>query len=142
MQRHGSPASEHAPGNVMRDPDEIAQFYDLCSDLMRELLDALARDPDDRRPLGAIEDALAWPTRRIASMLGGVARLRIGAFDGRRPYHLGDETETVSGRWEIWVDGVQSGAIRDAKEGWTHGERRGHSAATRSQLGVSARCSS
>lgn len=116
--------TEHAPVNVMVDHDEIAQFYDLCSDLMRTLLDALARDPGVRRPFGAVEDRLSWPPRRIASMLGGVARMRIGAFDGRRPYHLGDEIHSSSGRWEIWVDTVQAAAIRDAKDGWTHGERR------------------
>lgn len=107
----------------MSDPDEIVHFYDLCSDLMRELLVFLARDPGVRRPFGVAEDALSWPRRRIASMLGGVFRLRRGAFDGRRPYHLADET-SVSGRWEIWVDNAQAVAIRDAQRAWTHGERR------------------
>jgi hypothetical protein len=37
---------EHAPHNAMDDPGEIARFYDRCSDLMRELLDALADAPD------------------------------------------------------------------------------------------------
>lgn len=123
-------ASEHAPCNVMRDPDEIAQFYDLCSDLMRDLLSALARDPGQRRAFGEVENALSWPTRRIASMLCGVARLRRGAFEGRRSYQLGDEIESASGRWEIWVDSAQSTAILEAEDGWTHGERRRGSAAS------------
>lgn len=96
----------------MRDADEITMFYDLCSDRMRELLTALARDPDTARPFGEIEDLLRWPRRRIASMLGGVARLRRGAFAGRRPYRLSDEIDTQSGRWEIWVDRIQADAIR------------------------------
>jgi DNA-binding MarR family transcriptional regulator len=33
----------------MEDPDEIARFHDRCSDLMRELLDALAASPDRPR---------------------------------------------------------------------------------------------
>jgi hypothetical protein len=41
---------EHAPENAMDDPDEIARFHDGCSDLMRELLDALAREFGGRRP--------------------------------------------------------------------------------------------
>ena len=107
--------SEHASHNVMRDPGEIARFYDGCSDLMRGLLDTLADGSDRPRPFGAVEDARGWPRRRIASMLGGVARLRLGAFQGRRPYHLADETRSDSGRWEIWVDCGQAEAIRHAQ---------------------------
>ncbi len=108
----------------MSEPDEIARFYDFCSDLMRELLDALRRDPDTPRPFGVIEDQLAWPRRRIASMLGGVARLRVGAFHRQRPYHLADERQSASGRWEIWVDAAQAAAIAAAQDGWTHSARR------------------
>lgn len=124
MSRTPTPTGEHAPQNAMRDPDEIARFYDFCSDLMRELLDTLRLSPDTPRPFGVIEDQLGWPRRRIASMLGGVARLRIGAFNRERPYHLADESQTVSGRWEIWVDGAQSDAIAAAQDGWTHSMRR------------------
>jgi hypothetical protein len=46
-------------------------FYDRCSTFMRELLDVLAAAPDQLRPFPEIEDALAWPRRRIASVLGG-----------------------------------------------------------------------
>jgi hypothetical protein len=35
----------------MDDPGEIERFYDRCSDLMRELLDALAATPGRPRPL-------------------------------------------------------------------------------------------
>jgi len=34
--------SEHEPENAMGDREEIARFYDRGSDLMRELLEALA----------------------------------------------------------------------------------------------------
>ena len=63
---------EHAAQNAMEEPGEIARFHDRCSDLMRELLDALSETPDVPRPFPAIEDAIGWPRRRIASVLGGV----------------------------------------------------------------------
>jgi hypothetical protein len=103
--------SEHAPHNALTEPDDIARFHDRCSDLMRQLLDALAETPGDPRPFGAVEDALGWPRRRIASMLGGVCRLRQTEFGGRRPYHLNNE-RSASGRWEMWMDPDQARAIR------------------------------
>lgn len=88
----------------MDDPDEIARFYDRCSDLMRELLDALAAAPDEPRTFAAVEDVLSWPRRRIASVLGGVWHLRTTEFGGRRPYRFENEHQSASGRWEIWCD--------------------------------------
>lgn len=107
--------AEHMPDNAMDDPAEIGRFYDRCSDLMRELLDALALSPDQRRSFPDIEDAIAWPRRRIASVLGGVWHLRTSEFAGRRPYRFLDENSSVSGRWEIWCDGEQAEAIRNAQ---------------------------
>jgi hypothetical protein len=104
-------ATEHRPDNAMDDPDEIARFYDRCSDLMRELLRGLAAFPDEPRTFPRVEDALAWPRRRIASVLGGVSRLRMMEFDGRRPYRFLDERGSESGRWEIWCDARQAEAI-------------------------------
>ena len=101
----------------MDDPGEIARFYDRCSDLMRELLDALAQAPDRARPFGEIEDAIGWPRRRIASVLGGVFRLRQKEFTGRRPYRFHDARWSHSGRWEIWMDGDQARAVRAAERG-------------------------
>ena len=95
--------SEHAPHNALSEPDDVARFHDRCSDLMRELLEHLAETPGQPRPFGQVEDALGWPRRRIASMLGGVCRLRQTEFGGRRPYRLNDE-RSASGRWEIWMD--------------------------------------
>ena len=103
---------EHAPGNATTDPDEIARFYDRCSDLMRELLDALAAAPDRPRPFPEIEDAIGWPRRRIASVLGGVCHLRQTEFGGRRPYRFLDARWSPSGRWEMWMDADQARAIR------------------------------
>ena len=105
---------EHAPQNAMQDAGEIARFHDRCSDLMRALLGALADAPDHPRPFPQVEDALGWPHRRIASVLGGVSHLRHTEFAGRRPYHFHDERNAASGRWEIWMDGAQARAIRDA----------------------------
>ncbi len=105
---------QHAPQNAMEDPDEIARFHDRCSDLMRELLGGLALAPDQPRTFPQVEDALGWPRRRIASVLGGVARLRQTEFAGRRPYRLQDERQSDSGRWEIWMDAGQARAVRDA----------------------------
>jgi hypothetical protein len=96
----------------MDDPDDIERFYDRCSDLMRELLDGLATAPDRPRPFPEIEDAIGWPRRRIASVLGGVSRLRNGEFAGRRPYHFQDTRASASGRWELWMDGAQADAVR------------------------------
>ena len=106
---------EHAPHNVLTDPDEIARFHDRCSDLMRELLDGLAAAPDRPRPFPEIEDAIGWPRRRIASVLGGVFHLRMTEFGGRRPYRFHDEHRSASGRWEMWMDAGQARAVRAAR---------------------------
>jgi hypothetical protein len=105
----------------MSDPGEIAHFYDRCSDLMRELLDALADAPGRPRSFPQIEDAIGWPRRRIASVLGGVAHLRHTEFGGRRPYRFHDEKQAASGRWEMWMDGTQARAVRAA---WADGASR------------------
>jgi hypothetical protein len=105
----------------MHDPGEIERFHERCSDLMRELLDALAAAPDHPRAFAAIEDALAWPRRRIASVLGGAWHLRSTEFAGRRPYRFLDDRRSGSGRWEIWMDSTQAQAIRTAQNG-----ERGH----------------
>ena len=107
---------EHAPQNVLTDPHEIARFHDRSTDFMRELLDALAAAPDQPRPFPQIEDGMGWPRRRIASVLGGVWRLRQTEFAGRRPYRFHDTRQSASGRWEMWVDAGQAAAIRAAAE--------------------------
>jgi hypothetical protein len=106
---------QHSPQNALSDPDEIARFYDRCSDLMRELLDGLAEAPDQPRPFPRIEDAIGWPHRRIASVLGGVSHLRHTEFGGRRPYRFQDTHQSASGRWEMWMDAAQARAVRDAR---------------------------
>ena len=107
--------SEHVPENAMDEPDEIARFYDRCSDLMRELLDHLAAGPHRPRPFPEIEDSMGWPRRRISSVLGGVGRVRKLEFSGRRPYHFQDERQSASGRWEIWMDADQAEYVRAAR---------------------------
>lgn len=102
---------EHVPQNAMVDAGEIARFYDRCSDLMRELLDGLAQAPDRPRPFPEIEDAIGWPHRRIASVLGGVCRLRVMEFEGRRPYHFHEPRAAASRRWEMWMDGGQARTV-------------------------------
>lgn len=99
----------------MTDPDEIARFHDRCSPLMRELLGALAAAPGEPRPFGSIEDALGWPRRRIASVLGGVAHLRQTEFGGRRPYRFYSDRVSPSGRWEMWMDAGQAAAVTAAR---------------------------
>jgi hypothetical protein len=96
----------------MTEPGEIARFYDRCSDLMRALLTELATRPGEPRPFPAIEDALGWPRRRIASVLGGVWRLRTREFAGRRPYRFHDDRHAASGRWELFMDGAQAAVVR------------------------------
>ena len=103
--------AEHAPHNALTDPGEIARFHDRCSDLMRALLEELAAAPAAPRTFPQVEDALGWPRRRIASVLGGVAHLRQMEFAGRRPYRLHDERQAASGRWEIWMDAGQARAV-------------------------------
>lgn len=107
-------AGEHAPHNAMEDPGEIARFRDRCSVLMGELLDELARSPGEPRPFPAVEDAIGWPHRRIASVLGGVSHLRHTEFGGRRPYRFLGERAATSSRWEIWADPAQAAALRAA----------------------------
>jgi hypothetical protein len=106
---------EHAAHNAMQDPDEIERFRDRCSDLMRELLDGLAAAPRRPRPFPEIEDRIGWPHRRIASVLGGVCRLRMTEFEGRRPYHFLGARDSTSGRWEMWMDAAQARAVRRAR---------------------------
>ena len=107
--------TQHAPHNAMRDAGEIARFHDRCSDLMRELLEELACVPDRPRPFPDIEDAIGWPRRRIASVLGGVFHLRMAEFGGRRPYRFLDGGHSDSGRWEMWMDSAQARAVRAAQ---------------------------
>ncbi len=99
----------------MSDPGEIARFYDRCSDLMRELLDELAAAPDRPRTFPEVEDSIGWPRRRIASVLGGVSRMRHTEFGGRRPYRFYGDRDSASGRWEIWMDAGQAGAVSGAR---------------------------
>jgi len=106
---------ECVPRNAMDEPDEIARFYDRCSDLMRELLDHLADGPRRPRAFPEIEDAMGWPRRRISSVLGGVGRMRKLEFGGRRPYHFQDERQSASGRWELWMDDDQAESVRAAR---------------------------
>ena len=113
--RRGSTLAQHAAHNAMTDPGEIARFHDASSDLMRELLDALSEAPDRPRPFPEIEDAMGWPRRRIAAVLGGVARLRQTEFAGRRPYRFQDTRQSASGRWEMWMDGGQARAVLAAR---------------------------
>ncbi|MFL5844573.1 MAG: hypothetical protein ACJ762_07755 [Solirubrobacteraceae bacterium] len=108
-------AREHAPHNAMQDASEIARFHDRCSDLMRELLAGLAQAPDTPRPFPEIEDAIGWPRRRIASVLGGVSHLRHTEFGGRRPYRFLGDRDSASGRWEMWMDARQAGALLRAR---------------------------
>jgi hypothetical protein len=113
----GAPGhAQHAAHNAMEDPREIARFYDRCSDLMRELLDALALAPDEPRAFPVIEDSIPWPRRRIASVLGGVSHMRHKEFGGRRPYRFQDTRQSASGRWEIWMDSGQSRAAHAARQ--------------------------
>lgn len=115
LRRNPDPAPQHRPENALVDPTDVMRFYDRCSDLMRELLDNLAQSPDEPRTFPEVERALGWPRRRIASVLGGVWRLRTVEFAGRRPYRFLDEHRSPSGRWEIWCDAVQASAIRAAQ---------------------------
>jgi hypothetical protein len=109
------PVEQHAPHNAMTDAGEIVRFHDRCSDLMRRLLDALSDTPDLPRTFPQIEDAMGWPRRRIASVLGGAAHVRHTEFAGRRPYRFLDERQSASGRWEMWMDASQAQAVRAAR---------------------------
>jgi len=101
----------------MTEAGEIERFHDRCSDLMRELLGELAETPDRPRTFPDIEDAIGWPRRRIASVLGGVSHLRHAEFGGHRPYRFLGDRQSASGRWEIWMDAAQARAVRAARGG-------------------------
>jgi hypothetical protein len=113
---------QHAPHNAMTDAGEIERFQDRCSDLMRELLSGLAQTPDQPRPFPEIEDAIGWPRRRIASVLGGVSHMRHTEFGGRRPYRFLSDRESASGRWEMWMDAAQARALRSSSRATAHRE--------------------
>lgn len=102
---------QHAPHNAMQDAGEIARFRDRCSAFMGTLLDELATTPRRPRTFPEVEDALDWPRRRLASVLGGVSHMRHAEFGGRRPYRFYGDRDSASGRWEIWVDAGQAAAI-------------------------------
>jgi hypothetical protein len=106
----------------MTDAGEIERFEDRCSDLMRELLSGLAQTPDQPRPFPEIEDAIGWPRRRIASVLGGVSHMRHTEFGGRRPYRFLSDRESASGRWEMWMDAAQARALRSSSRATAHRE--------------------
>src|SRR5690349_2280557 len=112
--RISSAAEQYNPQNVMTDVGEIARFYDCCTDYMRELLDALARFPDEPRPFPVIEDEMGWPRRRIASVLGGAARMRHAEFQSGRPYRFLSDRQSPSRRWEMWMDSGQARAAEVA----------------------------
>jgi hypothetical protein len=124
--------AEYSPENAMDEPGEVARFYDRCSDLMRELLDELAAAPDRPRIFPAIEDAMGWPRRRIASVLGGVCHLRRLEFEGRRPYHFLGPRASASRRWEMWMDGAQAAVIRAEREPARAGTRNSRAGARNS----------
>jgi hypothetical protein len=107
--------TEHNAHNAMTDAGEIERFHDRCSDLMRELLDGLAVAPGRPRPFPEIEDAIGWPRRRIASVLGGVSHMRHTEFGGKRPYRFLSDRESASGCWEVWMDAKQAEAARAAQ---------------------------
>ncbi|MCW2982753.1 MAG: hypothetical protein JWR63_323 [Conexibacter sp.] len=111
---------EHAPHNAMDDAGEVERFRDRCSAFMGALLDELATTPGRARTFPEIEDALGWPRRRIASVLGGVSHLRNTEFGGRRPYRFHGDRDSASGRWELWMDATQAAAIA---AGWSDGPR-------------------
>ncbi len=95
----------------MSDAGEIERFRDRCSVFMGELLDELAKTPDVPRAFPDVEDAIGWPRRRLASVLGGVSHMRHSEFGGRRPYHVLGDRVSGSGRWEIWMDAGQAAAV-------------------------------
>ncbi|MCW3015081.1 MAG: hypothetical protein JWO02_2173 [Solirubrobacterales bacterium] len=98
----------------MVDTGQIARFRDRCSDLMAALLDELAKAPDHARTFPEVEDALGWPRRRLASVLGGVSHMRHTEFGGHRPYRFYGDRDSESGRWEIWMDADQAAALHGA----------------------------
>jgi hypothetical protein len=98
----------------MDDAGEIERFRDRCSEFMGQLLDELATTPDLPRTFPDVEDAIGWPRRRLASVLGGVSHMRHTEFGGHRPYHFLGDRASASGRWEIWMDAGQAAAIRQA----------------------------
>jgi hypothetical protein len=102
---------EHAPQNAMEDAGEIARFRDRCSAFMGALLDELATTPGRPRTFPEVEDALGWPRRRLASVLGGVSHMRHAEFGGRRPYRFYGDRDSASRRWEIWCDAGQAAAV-------------------------------
>jgi hypothetical protein len=101
----------------MTEPGEIARFYDRATPYMRALLTELARTPGLSRPFPDIEDAMSWPRRRIASVLGGVWRMRMTEFEGRRPYRFYDDRVSASGRWELFMDPEQAAVVRAESDG-------------------------
>lgn len=101
----------------MTDAGEIERFHDQCSDLMRELLTELAAAPDRPRPFPEIEDAIGWPHRRIASVLGGVSHMRHTEFSSRRPYRFYAPRDAASGRAEMWMDAEQARIVARVADG-------------------------
>ena len=80
-------------GRSGRDP----RFYDRCSCLMRELLDALAGSPPPR-PFPQIEDSIGWPQRRIALGAPVACPTCATRSSGPPPLPFLDDSRSESGR--------------------------------------------
>ena len=120
---------EHVRENAMDEPGEIEAFYDRCSDLMRALLEELARTPDQPRAFPVIEDAMGWPRRRISSVLGGVFTVRTRRL--RRPPPL-PLPRRAPGRLTPLgaVDGSGAGGDDPTRRGLTDGSASRSAACT------------
>ena len=104
---------------LLRATDDVAGVVALATTATETIYEGAfghrgvtADAPDRPRPFPEIEDTLGWPRRRIASVLGGVSHLRQAEFGGRRPYRFQDDRRSPSGRWEMWMDSTQAGAVR------------------------------
>jgi hypothetical protein len=115
--RHRSTKAQGlSDGEAMTDSAEIRAYYEATTERMRQVLDDLARHPDERRTNPQIETELGWEPLSVRGTAAASTR-RVGkeTFGGRLPYHWRDASTSRSGRFEMWMDASQAAAIRSAR---------------------------
>jgi hypothetical protein len=106
-----APEAEWSPELAMMDEAEIRDALERLSPYSLELVTELARVPGQRRTYSAVDEALGWPTGRLASVFGGYSNGVGRRYGGRRPWRIHLDRE---GAWWIWVDDLVAGVVNDA----------------------------
>jgi hypothetical protein len=104
-------AYEGWPEYADDDANFVRVVFETGSELLKDVMDVLARWAPRRLTYEEVEIELGWNRGRLASVLGGYARRSHQDFGGRRPWHICPPATSSRGVWEIWTSRAQAGAI-------------------------------